>query len=1075
MPLADLIDEVWGEQPPSSAPHTIESYISRLRRVLEPHGPVLMRHGDGYALELRHGFTDLERAKGLLDEACAASVARDYERSYDLASQACRFWRGPALADVPLAREKKLLDELRLRALEQRFDAGLALDRHDELITELQQLVEQDPYRERFVGQLMLALYRAGRQAEALAVYERTRRVLAEELGLEPSRELQRLSGEIVRHEPQLVAPAALAVDRFSAQLPSLETVTTQRTEATQIAATRWWRRRAAVVVALAGAAAVAASTTAVALVSGGSEAGASRVRANALGLIDANGRRIGGEIPLDAAPTSVARGAGALWVTSSADDSVSRIDPATRSVRQTIPVGSGPNGIAVCAGAVWVANNLDGTVSRIDPATNTEVDKIAVGNGPTAVACGAGSVWVTNSSDRTVSRIDPERDRVVRTIETDAVGRGIAVGAGSIWVTDESSRRVMRIDPETESVETIPVGNGPTGIAFGQRAVWVANALDGTVSRIDPDTDAVATLTVAGGPGAVAVDRGAVWVGVEFGERLVRIDPDPRRPRVVGEVAIGNRPEGMVVSEGGVWVAVQASGRAHRGGRLVALTPPFYWGTSLEPMVASHGNAHFVLALAYDGLTGFRRRGGSEGRQLLPDLAAAIPEPREGGRSYTFRLRPRIRYSDGRFVRPADFRRALERAFEVPGTGVETTDLAAIAGSDSCSPGSRCDLSKSVTTTGSTVTFRLSRPAPHFLPDLADLFPAPPGTPPRDVGTKPFAGTGPYAIESYVPGRQLKLVRNRFFRVWSAAVRPDGYPDEIVLRIEHRPKAMDVARGKADFLIGGVPEAELGEVRLHYRRQLHVEPLPPGTYFLFLDTTQPPFRDARVRRALNYAIDRRRFVDLIGGSAYGRPSCQVIPPNVPGYERYCPYTLDPRRTGEWTAPDVATAQRLIAASGTAGQKVTLWWFYHRAQGRYVASLLRRLGYRVRLKELKTFAAYNRAVFDPKTRAQIGLYGWFGAQDGADALSLLHCGFAGDPARFCDRRIDREARRALTVFATDPAAGRRLWARLDRQVVNQAPWVPLYNPRWPWIVSKRVGNWQWHPYRMVLLDQLWVR
>jgi peptide/nickel transport system substrate-binding protein len=258
----------------------------------------------------------------------------------------------------------------------------------------------------------------------------------------------------------------------------------------------------------------------------------------------------------------------------------------------------------------------------------------------------------------------------------------------------------------------------------------------------------------------------------------------------------------------------------------------------------------------------------------------------------------------------------------------------------------------------------------------------------------------------------------------------------------------VDVARGKADFLIGGVSTAELKQMRVHYRRQLHVEPLPPGTYFLFLDTTQPPFTDVRVRHALSYAIDRRHLVELAGGPAYGRPNCQIIPPNVPGWVPYCPYTLDPQPGGEWTAPDVATAQRLIAASGTRGQKVTVWWWRdHSAQGRYVAALLRRLGYRTRLKELKNLAAYERTVFNPKTRAQIGLFGWFGAHDGADALAWLSCGYVGDPARFCDRRIDREAAPEHLAQLQDihlqrlPRRRRRLVSpeRVDQPVTRHRP------------------------------------
>lgn len=150
-----------------------------------------------------------------------AADAGDHRRTSELVREALSHWRGPVLGDVALGPAGRAgaerLEELRLHALEQRFDAELALGRDKELVGELQALVSQNPYREQFVGQLMLALYRAGRQAEALDVYEETRRRLDSDLGLQPSAELRVLSAQIVRQEPQLrrpTRPARAEVDR---------------------------------------------------------------------------------------------------------------------------------------------------------------------------------------------------------------------------------------------------------------------------------------------------------------------------------------------------------------------------------------------------------------------------------------------------------------------------------------------------------------------------------------------------------------------------------------------------------------------------------------------------------------------------------------------------------------------------------------------------------------------------------------------------------------------------------------------------------------------------------------------
>jgi basic membrane lipoprotein Med (substrate-binding protein (PBP1-ABC) superfamily)/DNA-binding SARP family transcriptional activator len=213
-----LVDEIWGDSPPPSAAHSLEAYVSRLRKVLAPHGVSLERRGRGYRLGLGEAVLDARVFEGLVEEASQVAAAGGDGRATALARQALDLWRGPVLAGVPLHAGGRAgadrLEELRLRAIEIRVHADLALGRHAELVGELRRLVEENPYRERLVVQLMVALYRSGRQAEALETYERTRRVLMDDLGIRPGPELQRLSGQIVRHEPGLIVPAPVAAVR---------------------------------------------------------------------------------------------------------------------------------------------------------------------------------------------------------------------------------------------------------------------------------------------------------------------------------------------------------------------------------------------------------------------------------------------------------------------------------------------------------------------------------------------------------------------------------------------------------------------------------------------------------------------------------------------------------------------------------------------------------------------------------------------------------------------------------------------------------------------------------------------
>ena len=929
----------------------------------------------------------------------------------------------------------------------------------------------------RYVG---LAVHRGARIAAAghggqILVSSSTRDVVEDDLPA--GQQLVDLGEQLLKDLPRPERVFQLAVDDLPAAFPPLKTVDEQKlAEAAAEAVGRFRSGRHRLLAAGAGAALIAGAIIAALLViDGGPSAEAADIAPNSLGLLDPGTGGLEEQIAVERAPTGVAAGDGAVWVTNSNDASVSRVDPSTGTVRQTIPVGSSPSGIALGAGSVWVANHDAGTVSRIDPSTNGVVQTISVGNGPTAVAYGERTVWVANSNDRTLSQLDPITGAERQTTRTDAVGRGVAVGAGSVWVTDESTKTVARVDAKTgEVIDTVSVGNGPSGIAYGEGGVWVANSLDGTVSRIDPTTSSVtATIQVGDGPGAVAVGSGAVWVSVEFGNRVAKIDPAGAEPRVAETLPLGNRPKGISVGEGGVWVAVQLSGQGHRGGRLVV------YGSGLDAVdPAVHNTSPTALSLVYDGLVGRRRVGGAEGTQFVPSLAAALPAPADGGQSYTFRLRQGIRYSDGRLVRPVEFRRGLERqvANGAAAGGVIPADEWKVVGATACRK-RRCDLSRGVVTGKGTVTFRLTEPNPSFLRLLVDVSPVQRGTPLEVQPAKPVRGTGPYMVESLVPGREARFVRNPQFRVWSQAARPDGYADEIVLRATPAgDAAVDaVVRGRVDVLLGGPPAGRLPELKTRYPSQLHLVP-QRATAFVFLNTRTPPFDDLRVRRAVNFAVDRAKVVALHGGADLAEPTCQAIAPSLGGYVPYCPYTTSPDSTGTWKAPYLERAKLLVAASGTRGLKIVVrsWRPYYNAEARYFVALLRRLGYRASLRMFPDIDSYFRALSAPPY-PPAGFAGWFGLETPSSPLAHLACDSPVNFANFCDRGFDRRLRRVLRQEAFDPEGAAAAAARLDREAVDKAPWVPLFTPQLADFVSKRVGNYQANPYGGILLDQLWVR
>jgi SARP family transcriptional regulator, regulator of embCAB operon len=219
-----LIEELWEEQPPASAQTTIQTYIYQLRKVLDVRKAsehpranaqlerVLLTKPRGYCLHVQSDQLDLYRFEALFAQGQEALRSGDIELASSVLRRALALWRGPVLADVaagPLLQSRiTALEERRIDALEQRIEADLRLGRHRQLIGELKALVAVHPLHEWFHAQLMVALHRCGRRAEALEVYWRLRRVLNDELGLEPSFALQDLQRAILSSDPTLELPS---------------------------------------------------------------------------------------------------------------------------------------------------------------------------------------------------------------------------------------------------------------------------------------------------------------------------------------------------------------------------------------------------------------------------------------------------------------------------------------------------------------------------------------------------------------------------------------------------------------------------------------------------------------------------------------------------------------------------------------------------------------------------------------------------------------------------------------------------------------------------------------------------
>jgi YVTN family beta-propeller protein len=529
-----LIDALWDEQPPPTASKILQNAVSHLRKELGD-GRLLTRH-PGYLLQVEEGELDLQRFERLAREGRG--------------EEALTLWRGPALLNLRDERfaddARRRLEDQRLAVLEDRIEHDLAAGRHAELVAELEQLVEENPLRERLQGQLMRALYGTGRQGDALDVYRRARRTLSDELGLEPGPQLQGLERKILNQDPELASTA-----------PSPRAGSQPRVRRTN--------RRLALIVLL-GALLLAAAIFGIVRATGG-DGGPILATKNSLAVIDPHNDRVVKVIPIGATPRGVTVGAHFVWTANAGEGTVSQIDPKELRVLQTIGLGLAATDLVETGEEVWVATGSDNNLVRIDarsggvharaqisqdrfasayaitaganaiwvgsgsdvfkidPSSHELVDRWHYGGGINDIAVNSGSVWIASSAE-TVVRVSGTTVRPTGEASIGVIPTALAIGAGSIWVAAPApsgpQAAVWRLDPITARVTQTTqlgkvVGFPPTlEIAFGEGAVWVASYDAGTVTRLDPVTgNIVATIRTGGHPSGIAVGASQVWVTV--------------------------------------------------------------------------------------------------------------------------------------------------------------------------------------------------------------------------------------------------------------------------------------------------------------------------------------------------------------------------------------------------------------------------------------------------------------------------------------------------------------------------------------------------------------------------------
>ncbi len=861
-------------------------------------------------------------------------------------------------------------------------------------------------------------------------------------------------------------------------------------------------RSRAKIAIAAAVAIAIAVGATIVLLPDGAEPT----IAAGAVGLLDLSGN-LQGTVSVGEFPRGLAAGAGSLWAADHESGQLIQVNPSTFQVEGSpIPVGAGPTGVAITPGFVWVANTDERTVSVVEPGAHKVVQKVVVGNGPTGIVADGDRIWVANSVDATVSEIDATDGRLIDTYPVGERPVALAVGAGAVWVANGSANTVSRVVSGDGQTQTIPVGRAPAAIVFAFGSLWVANAEDGTVTTIDPATGSATTERVVEDPVALAAAGDGVWVASARDGTILRIDP--ATAKVTNTYEVGNEPQALTGTEGGLWVGVEASAAAHRGGTLKLVTNE---RMSIDPD-SDNLDSWPVLASMYDGLVAYRKTGGASGQAIVPDLAVSVPVPSDAGLTYTFTLRDTIRFSNGHLLTPQDVVATFERVL-LKRTGSGRGSLPELVGGSTCIPRhpEACDLSRGVVADegAGTVTFHLVRRAPDFLLILATLpFSIVPAGTPIDLKGEPIPATGPYVIGDLGQHGSLVLERNQMFHEWSADAQPEGFADriEVMRGVDPHEQVAMVERGEADIALDGVPVDLIKGLERRASDQL-LRSQFPAMGALALNTQTYPFKNPDARRAVAYALDRDALNRAAAAFATGEEihgaglaeepvvTCQILPPNTPGYAPYCPYTRPGSGViGEWAGPDLSRATALVDRSGTKGAEVTIGMSPCLDPiAKLVTDTLIDLGYQV----VRETDGPLRPHDDPcwfgalSPDADVAYAAWFNGYPSAAVflVPLLSCvqphekpavkgvvDYTFNAANFCDHEIDRRMQRAVDLQLTNAHAAARAFESLEHDLIDLAPLIPFQTAYNRWLVSKRASNVEFNiQLPGPIVSQMWVQ
>lgn len=873
-----LIEEIWGGRAPETAHKSVQVYVSRLRKALGE--ARIVTHERGYALPLKQDELDLDRFDALLAEASDQPP----ERSAETLRRALSLFRGEPLEDLALepwaGAEIARIEDRQVLALERRIDADLELGGQRDVVPELELLVASHPYREHLVEQLALALYRSGRQKEALDACREATTRLRRDLGLEPGPSLQRLAQQMLRQDE--------ALDYVAGPVAPKGRIETRR---------HGWR-----LLVVGGAVIVAAAATALAVALTRSGRASLASLSPGVAIIDAPTGRVLSTISTTAItqPVEAVAGSGSFWVWNLTPYSVIRVDPATGHIGQRIdaPYVADSGWFLPDGRNLWFTGSHE--LARVDVDSGVPVDRyrLAPGSGTgsfglTGIVRAAGSLWIASNAQNELLRVDPSTGRILRRIPIPNPFN-VAAGAGAVWVTS-AAVGLVRVDTETSAITaTAPVPN-PSFVAVGGGFAWASNETKGTVYKVDQAGNIVATYRTGDGARAVSFADGKLWVVNQDAGSVTGIDTSTGAERVfrfghpLQSVAALGRHLLVEINSGHTYEDEIAALK----GKVARLIVPAYAFDPSDPALAENSFAVQAEQATCTSLLRHPDAAPPVGLTLQPELATSMPTISRDRRTYMFSARDGYRFAPPSNARVTAqvIRYSIERALSPKlGDGPPAARwLSDIKGFLAYRSG-RADHISGIRVKGSMISFTLRAPSSDFLDRLSLPFfcPVPAGTPAtlNNIPTIAPPGSGPYTMSKRLNGEYMILTRNPNYHgprahTLNAIAFREGIDDEIAVgRVEAQTwDGVSIYGNSGVLATGGAIAKRFGPGRTAAPRgdETYHSTAERAVGYLLLNARNVVFRDVRVRRAVASAVSRSSIANRFGLV----PAADILPPGL--------------------------------------------------------------------------------------------------------------------------------------------------------------------------------------------------